>query len=529
MKKFKIDEDENKLKDKSASWFTIYHGAIGKSEIVNLNGERISGTSLLKNIREKIQVFKKCGMVKKSLALVMDDDVEWFVVVLALLDLENDMIIISSSEQPSDIQIKIKRLDDIPIFTTTAIKQQLKKKSEKDKIFAIDSIANGKIDCTKLPNHNFCGLGIFSSGTTGKSKVIYLSADSILKVVKIYINELIEGNFHTIISILPLSAIYPITIGLAVLFTGNRLIMANPRRSNLTDIMKKEKVEVIPAVPIFVENVEKNIQASINQKNILTKGFIKLIIQLSWFCRRWLGINLGKGLFAEVHQKLGNHLQVILCGGARLSKRTLKNMYAFGFTIYEGYGLTECGGIVSVRKNDFKGLGSVGQALPDIKIRICNPKDGLGEIAISTKRIDEGHQSQEWFNTGDIGYLDNDERLWITGRLKEIIVLANENKVHPSKIEQFYKSIEDIGEIAIAGIPDGSKSGDNIILFIESNSELPDSKLIDKINSVKIPTLYKVNTICTIANIPKNALGKVKRFELLQHLENNPTRVICLP
>jgi long-chain acyl-CoA synthetase len=170
------------------------------------------------------------------------------------------------------------------------------------------------------------------------------------------------------------------------------------------------------------------------------------------------GIDRRRSLFREVHENFGGRLALIICGGAALDPETEKGLYDLGIQVLNGYGITECSPIVSVNRNHHYKFGSVGLPLPCNRIKIDDPdENGIGEIMVAGSNVMLGYYKDpeatkeafagEWFRTGDYGRIDKDGFLFITGRKKNLIILANGENVMPEELEMKLGRLEYVVDV----------------------------------------------------------------------------------
>ena len=181
----------------------------------------------------------------------------------------------------------------------------------------------------------------------------------------------------------------------------------------------------------------------------------------------FVGIDLSKTVFKDVREAFGGRVEKIICGGAALSPEMIPMFQAFGMAIYEGYGITECSPLVAVTPYYARKPGSVGPACPCCEVRIegteTNEKGFLsGEIQVQGTNVMLGYRDNDeaneaaftddgWFRTGDVGYLDDQGYIYITGRMKSVIVLDNGKNVFPEEIEEYLEGIDYIAESVVVG------------------------------------------------------------------------------
>ncbi|MBP3579835.1 MAG: AMP-binding protein [Clostridia bacterium] len=191
-----------------------------------------------------------------------------------------------------------------------------------------------------------------------------------------------------------------------------------------------------------------------------------------------VGIDVRRKLFKSVHEQFGGNLRLIVCGGAPMREELGRFFESIGVIITNGYGITECSPLVSVNRTHFYDFESVGVLCPDVKVKIDNPnEDGEGEILVKGPIVMMGYYNNPektaevltedgWFSTGDYGRYDTDlERLYITGRKKNLIVLKNGKNIYPEEIEDYLTGRTEIEEVVVSAIKD--ENGDEVGLKAE--------------------------------------------------------------
>ncbi len=179
---------------------------------------------------------------------------------------------------------------------------------------------------------------------------------------------------------------------------------------------------------------------------------------------RKVGLNLGPTVFARVHRVLGGHMRLLVTGGSKFDPAVGRDLYGLGFSIIQAYGLTETSGAATINQPHEAHLDTVGRILPGNELKVMPPEGDAedGEIAIRGPIVMQGYYNRPdataevmrdgWFLTGDLGRLDPAGRLTITGRKKEIIVLASGKNIHPDEIERHYAASPVIKEVCVMGV-----------------------------------------------------------------------------
>ena len=207
-------------------------------------------------------------------------------------------------------------------------------------------------------------------------------------------------------------------------------------------------------------------------------GALKKLIAVSNSMRK-VGIDLRPVLFKTIRDAFGGNLKMLISGGAPIDNQYMKGFDDFGIQVVNGYGITECSPIVSINRNKYYRFGSVGVPIFESQVKIINPdENGEGEIVVKGDHVMLGYYKNPeatadafvdgWFNTGDIGKIDEDGFVFITGRKKNIIVLSNGKNVYPEEIETEFLKIPYVDEVVVYGRDD--------ILCAEIYTETPDKK-----------------------------------------------------
>ncbi|MBQ8782805.1 MAG: AMP-binding protein [Clostridia bacterium] len=377
---------------------------------------------------------------------------------------------------------------------------------------------NTSFDDVKVSPDDLAAI-VFTSGTTGKSKGVMLTHGNIASdtyCVCKYVTG--EGRGPLL---LPLHHTFSITANvLAALMYGGRIHAITSLR-NIQRDMVTDKTTTMIAVPTAVEMIHKKVWATAEEKGkaeIMKKG-----IKISNFLLKF-GIDVRKKLFKEVYEGLGGEFDLVICGGAALSQKAEEDMSAWGINVVVGYGITECAPIVSVNRPHHQKRGSSGLVIECNQVRIENKdENGIGEIQVKGANVFKGYYDDEeetknsftedgWFKTGDLGYLDEDGFLFITGRIKNLIILSNGKNVSPEELEG--KIIDEIPSIVEAVVFEKNDSI-AIEMFLDTEN-YPDAKaeIQEQVNAFnrQMPAYKKIQeVIIRDEEFPKTTTLKIKR------------------
>ena len=304
---------------------------------------------------------------------------------------------------------------------------------------------------------------LFTSGTTGTSKCVMLSQKNIFSCVSSAAASVDFNPDDTIVSLLPLHHTYELACMLAALDYGVHICI----NDSLTHVLKNFKLfkpTALILVPLYVYTFYKKIWSEAKRGGRENK--LKIGIGASR-AMSTVGIDRRRELFKDVLDAFGGRLEKIICGGAALNPRMIEFFENIGISIYEGFGITECSPLVFVTPYYARKYGSVGTTVPCCQARIDGEDIGdhgyiEGEVQVKGDNVMLGYYKNPeatadaftddgWFRTGDVGYQDKDGYFYITGRMKNVIVLENGKNVFPEEIEEYLEGIENIAESAVVG------------------------------------------------------------------------------
>ncbi|MBQ8861172.1 MAG: AMP-binding protein, partial [Clostridia bacterium] len=284
---------------------------------------------------------------------------------------------------------------------------------------------------------NKLALIVFTSGTTGKGKGVMLTQKMIL-------SDIAEGLKYVevspkSISLLPLHHTFGSTVNLLGQFCGGVEVYLSSGIRYVLKELKLEKPTHLILVPLYLETFHRKIMANIKEqgKETLVKNMMKVSNAL-----RKLGIDKRRTFFKSILEAFGGELQFVISGGAPISQDLIDDFDAWGVTVINGYGITECAPLISVNRNKYQVKGSVGLVLPCDEIKIAHPdENGEGEIRVKGPNVMLGYyrdvqsttevfDKEGFFRTGDVGKIDDQGALYITGRIKNLIILSNGKNVY---------------------------------------------------------------------------------------------------
>lgn len=389
---------------------------------------------------------------------------------------------------------------------------------------------------------------VYTSGTTGVAKGVELTYKNLLFEVMAlnkYIHFSPKDNF---LSILPLNHMLELTGGLiAPLYAGACVTYCDSLKPPvLIKLMQETKTTTMLCVPLVLKMFHNGIFKKVDgMKPVKNKmfywmfGFSKFLLNFN--------IHIGRLLFSELHKQFGGKLKCFVSGGAPLDPHVEEGFHALGFNILQGYGLTETSPVVTVNTFSERKYTSVGIPLKGVDIKIAKGKEGdsEGEIIVRGPNIMRGYYKKPekteevlkdgWFYTGDIGYIDDDGFLYITGRVKNMIVLGGGKKVHPEEVEEVMSKSSLIKEMCVVArkATSGLKAGTEEVFAVivpneeafkeeeKQNKELIKSKIAAEINKLSehLADYKRISDFMLYFDeLPKTSTRKVKRKELMEKI-----------
>ena len=377
---------------------------------------------------------------------------------------------------------------------------------------------------------------LFTSGTTGTSKCVMLSEKNAVAAVNSACEAVDFSADDTIVSVLPIHHTYELCCHIVAINYGVTVCINDSLKNVLRNFAFFKPTGII-LVPLFVNTMYKKIWDTAKKSGKDKK--LAAAITASKTMRK-VGIDMREKLFKEVREAFGGRLNKIICGGAALNPDYVEKFEEFGINIYEGYGITECSPLISVTPYYAPKRGSVGPCVQSCTAKIDgtakNDKGFIeGEICVkgenvmlgyykNEKATEEAFDEEGYYRTGDIGYMDGDGYIYITGRKKSVIVLNNGKNVFPEEIEEYLGNIDSIAESVVVGRK--KADSDEVVLTaivfpafdkFEKDTSLEDisEKIKADINEMnkKLPSFKQVRNIeLRKTEFEKTTSRKIKRY-----------------
>ena len=509
------------------------------------------------------------GLTDKRIAVIAENRYEWGVAYFATVSGTGVVVPLDKALPDHEIENLIIRSEVEAIFYSKKYDQimtEIKKKNhtnlkyfismdlekETDGIFSQSELIQkgkrlmeegnkgfleAKIDAEKM------GIMLFTSGTTAMSKAVMLSHKNLCTNLYDIASTIKVDETDRFLSFLPLHHTFECTTGFIYPISKGSTIAFCEGIRHIADNIKEYQITAMVSVPILFENMYKKVMKGIEKKGKLET--VKKGINISQFLLKF-GIDIKRRLFKEIHNNLGGKLRLLVAGGAALDPEAEKGFNELGFTMYQGYGLTESSPVIAAEDDKYQRLGSIGKAFPSLEVKIVDAnEEGIGELVARGDSIMLGYYNNEeatketideegWLHTGDLAKIDKDGFIYISGRKKFVIVLKNGKNIYPEEQEALINKIEGIKESFVYGKPESDgdyKICAKIVYDKELAEEIFGTQEKEKLKEVIWQEVKKVNKtmpaykyvrdICiTDTDLIKTTTQKIKRFEEIKTVMN---------
>lgn len=569
MKKEKTIQEFNNIKELIYNSAKIYENNIAfivkHQEGKNKTYENITYKMLLEQINALGTKLYDMELKNKRIAILGRNRYEWALGHLTSLlggivsipldkdlqidELENSLIRSKADAIYFDEKY-IEKIEEIKSRNTTNLKQYIcmSKMSGYDDIHTLKEEGqkllekgNKEYISAKI-DENAMNILLFTSGTTSKSKAVMLSQKNIAS--NVYAMQRVEDirSTDSNLAFLPMHHIFGSTCLIMMLSCGVRNSFPDGLRY-VSQNLKEYEVSVFVGVPLLVEAIYNRVVKEI-EKQGKTK-LIKNAIKISNFLLKF-HIDIRRKLFKQIIDQLGGKMRFVISGGAPLDPKIQKGFIDLGIDMVQGYGLTETSPVIAAENMYKSKTGSIGVPMENVTVEIVNKDDnGIGELRAKGPNVMLGYYENEeetknvlkdgWFYTGDLGYIDKEGFIFITGRQKNMIVLKNGKKIFPEEIETLVNRIDLVEECMVFGMPDEVDKND-VKLSVKvvynkdeikqkygdiSLDEIRDiiwNRIKNEVNTTVPRYKHIMNMILTDKELIKTTTKKVKRNEELKEI-----------
>ena len=444
---------------------------------------------------------RKLGLKDTRVVIIGENTYHWYISYMTMLCGAGIAVPVDKELPENEIENVIKRSKASAVIFSTKKSEVIKRVSEKlpDVKYFIQmnsdsELANrfvgmqylideGKL-LVKNGDNSFMDIQVdpdefkvllFTSGTTSNAKGVMLCNRNLAENINAASAYVDLRSDDRLMSILPLHHTYESSIGFLYPFAMGASISICQGLKYIVPDLKETNPTALLTVPLLVENLYKKINANIKKSK--KDGLVNSMIHVTNALKN-VGVDIKKKVFAEIYENLGGKIRIIVSAAAPIDAKIGKWLEDIGITFLQGYGLTETAPIAALTPDFQTKVGSAGKAVVCAELKIDNPNEnGEGEVLIKSRTLMLGYYEDEeathdaiieengerWFRSGDIGYLDNEGFLYITGRSKNVIVTQNGKNIYPEEIELMLSNIPEIKECMVYGKKDEKEDKELII------------------------------------------------------------------
>lgn len=422
------------------------------------------------------QYLASIGVIKGThVAVTGKNSPEWAIAFIAILNIGAVVVPIDSGLSGYEISDLLEKSDSVAVFT------------DKDKYELLKNNSKGILECISLTHgyENYIldldsgqefeivdaveddiAAILYTSGTTGVSKGVMLTHKNFSSDTWLAQSNLKLYSTDVFYALLPIHHSYTMTsVFLEAIFVGAEIVFGKQLVfSKIVKDFKQGRVTMFLGVPMLFNKLIHGILNGVRKKGILAYGFIRFLMIISGFIKKTFKVNPGKKMFSFLLKQASlEHIRICISGGGPLAPSTFRQFNQLGIDFVQGYGLTEASPMLALNPVENYKETSVGKVIAQVDMKILNKdSDGIGDIIVKGPNIMTGYYKQEnatqkaftedgYLKTGDVGYLDKDNYLYLTGRKASLIVTEGGKNVYPEELEDAFQFYDEYEQILIKG------------------------------------------------------------------------------
>ena len=486
-------------------------------------------------------------------AVLGDNDARWIAAYLGVLRLGAIAVPLDTAYEAAQIRTVIENSGARLIFTTARYVETVRKAVEPWPGFVVsllhDPTPPGEPPAVVARGPHDAAVILYTSGTTADPKGVVLTHGNLeaerlaaFSVVDVTDRDAILGVlplFHSLAQMANL--LLPLAVG------GRVVFLETVSSTSLLQALQTRGITILACVPQFFYLIHERVMAEVGKANAVRRTLFRVLLHTNDWLRTHTGLNPGRRWFAKVHRVLGPNMRVLVTGGSKFDPTVGRNLYGLGFNLLNAYGLTETSGGACIMRPGDKYTTSVGHPLKGVEVRIAPRESGEearehedGEILIRGPIIMREYFNRPdataetlrdgWLYTGDLGRLDADGRLYITGRKKEMIVLASGKNLYPEEIEAHYREAPVIKELCVLGFNrNDDASGERLHAVIVPDEQVLQARGVVNVQqlvrfevegcSVHLPPHKRILTYdIWMEPLPRTTTGKIRRHQIEKRL-----------
>jgi long-chain acyl-CoA synthetase len=446
--------------------------------------------------------------------------IDWMVAYFGAL-LIGAVVVPLDVNSKEDFLSKIERSTDAKYLIMTQ-QQYSELKEPHVPLINIDVLPQRSLDMEALPaiNGNDLAELVFTSGTTGQPKGVMLSHLNITSdaIAAVSVVNILKDD--RALSILPLSHMFELTIEIAILYVGASVVYARTLSPDtLLKLLVTQHVTCMVLVPqalqLFLNGIERQVRQQKKEKQWEVLHHIAAL----------LPFRFRRVLFRQVHQRFGGRFRFFVSGGAYLPPKLQKRWENMGFRVLQGYGATECAPVVSATPYNEHLYDSIGRSIPGVEVHIAED----GELLVKGPNVASGYWKNpeataasfqnSWYHTGDLGFKDEKGNLYLKGRKKNLIVLANGFNVYPEDIENVLLANPIVKDAVVFGLMHGDEGPIVHGVLLIDDPEKAKSAVQQANKQLASQQQVRGYTVWPEKDFPRTHTLKVKRPDVLEKLQ----------
>lgn len=438
----------------------------------------IKYSQLLKDVNALGTALIDIGFKDKNIAVIGENRYEWCISYLATVNGVGTIVPLDKELPESEIESLLERsnttaiiysgkkneqIENIKNKNTTSVKYYITMEDDKEAEYSLTKLIERGRKLLKNKDKRYTNreidekaakIMLFTSGTTDKSKAVLLSHKNIVSDMMSACGNILIVPEDRFFSILPVHHTYECTTGFLIpLYRGASIAICEGLRY-IAQNMKETSPTVVLGVPAIFEAMYSKLWSTIEKKGLAKK--LNMLLKISDALLK-VGIDIRKKAFKTIHDNFGGKLRLCIVGAAAVNPEVSVGFRRLGIEFLQGYGLTECAPLIAVNRDHYYNDAAAGVRVRGVDLMIDNPNDeGVGEICAKGDNVMIGYYNDPeetkrvlqdgWLHTGDLGYFDKDGFLFITGRLKSVLITKNGKNVFPEEIESLLNKSEIIKE-----------------------------------------------------------------------------------
>ncbi len=461
-----------------------YGDKIALEDLNNTPIQRVNYSQLFENVVKFGKALSRLGLKERDhIAVIGENRVQWGITYLTAMCFNYVIVPIDKNLSHNEILNILHESDSVAIVFSETYESLLKekgnalmklkfyvsmdlKKEEKGFHSMTGLMQNESSTLNTLPhiNPDYLAEIIFTSGSLGRAKGVMLSQRNLAANLMAMTSMLKMYSTDRFLSVLPIHHTYECTCGfLCPVYTGGSVHYARSLKT-VVDDLQKVKATMLLGVPLLYDKMFKKIHKGIKEDKVKSK-IVPPLLKITDVMQVFGWKNAKKKIFKELHEKFGGSIRIFIAGGAAPDPLVAKGLRELGFAFLQGYGLTETAPILALNRLDNFKDNAAGIPLPGVEIKINNPdNDDIGEIYAKGKNVMLGYYKNSkltedsfdngWFRTGDLGYIDSDGFLHISGRKKNVIISKSGKNIFPEEVEDILNRNPFIQECLVYGEKD---------------------------------------------------------------------------